>query len=83
MQLGGGGIGLWEPGGRVRGYLVTGMDGKPISAICYVQLELELGDFQGVYMIVMVLQEVIGNDDAYDLEPRAQRRDVIHTVWTC
>ena len=44
MQLGGGGIGLWEPGGRVRGYLVTGMDGKPISAICYVQLELELGD---------------------------------------
>ena len=29
--------------GRVRGYLVTGMEGKPISAICYVQPELELG----------------------------------------
>ena len=28
---------------RVRGYLVTGMEGKPISAICYVQHELELG----------------------------------------
>ena len=50
------------------------------SAMCSLNLNWVMEDFQGVYMIVMVLQEgmVIANDDAYDLERSPKKRHSPH-----